>query len=102
MTGRPAAFSALALASTASVADSVMAEIRAETLVGMDFIVPSAGGARRPVFPGPDLAQLVRRKGRTDVHCRDRQRCCLAAACPRARGRWALNSSDVRSSGVRS
>ena len=35
MTGRPAAFSALALASTASVADSEIAEMRAETLVGM-------------------------------------------------------------------
>jgi len=35
MTGLPAAFSALALASTASVADSEMADTRAETLVGM-------------------------------------------------------------------
>ena len=39
MTGRPAAFSAFALASTASVADSAMPPIRAET--------------RRPVA-GPD------------------------------------------------
>jgi hypothetical protein len=53
MTGRPAAFRALALASTARVADSVMAEMRAETLVGMDFIVPPAGAARRVVFLGP-------------------------------------------------
>ena len=32
MTGRPAAFNALALASTAKVADSAIAPIRAETL----------------------------------------------------------------------
>jgi len=40
---RPAAaLSALALASTASVADSEIAETRAETLVDMCFILPPA------------------------------------------------------------
>src|SRR5438270_438817 len=38
MTGRPAALSALALASTASVADSEIADTRAETLVDMDSL----------------------------------------------------------------
>ena len=47
MTGLPAAFSALALASTASVADSEIAEMRAETLVAMGLmLVPTP--AERP------------------------------------------------------
>src|SRR5271157_4502730 len=49
MTGLPAAFSALALASTASVADSEIAEMRAETLVAMGFML--AGGATPPDPP---------------------------------------------------
>ena len=47
MTGRPAAFSALALASTASVADSEIAATRAETLVGMGSIVAPGGPVPR-------------------------------------------------------
>jgi hypothetical protein len=50
MTGLPAAFSALALASTASVADSEMADTRAETLVGMRSILPSAPRALRIIY----------------------------------------------------
>jgi hypothetical protein len=50
MTGLPAAFSALALASTASVADSEIAEMRAETLVGMGSILPPALSARRIIY----------------------------------------------------
>src|SRR6266849_7838181 len=65
MTGLPAAFSALALASTASVADSEIAETRAETLVGMGSMLaggrppipPRARGgcppSRTPLAPGP-------------------------------------------------
>src|SRR5690348_11807728 len=45
MTGRPAAFSALAFASTARVADSEMADTRADILVvGMHPIVSLPGG----------------------------------------------------------
>src|SRR5690348_7337773 len=60
MTGLPAAFSALALASTASVADSEMADTRAETLVGMGSMLaggappyPPAHGGYPPPYPGP-------------------------------------------------
>src|SRR6185437_217552 len=48
MTGLPAAFSALALASTASVADSEIADTRAETLVGMRTML---AGGRPPIPP---------------------------------------------------
>src|SRR6516225_8889268 len=77
MTGLPAALSALALASTASVADSEIAETRAETLVGMGSIVPPARRARRVIY-----AVLVRRGERTDVHCMDRQSCCRCGSMP--------------------
>src|SRR5579859_5906994 len=85
MTGRPAAFSALALASTASVADSEMAATRAETLVGMRSIVAPGGGCPAAIFPaGPDNGRAgrcprglaVRRGGLLDVHCLDRQPSC--------------------------
>src|SRR5580698_5947197 len=52
MTGLPAALSALALASTASVAASEMAELRAETLVDMSSIVPPATGAGHAIYLG--------------------------------------------------
>ncbi|GAB2812775.1 hypothetical protein GCM10027176_16520 [Actinoallomurus bryophytorum] len=48
MTGRPAAFSAFALASTARVADSEIAAIRAEIRVLMDTIVAEATGGSQP------------------------------------------------------
>src|ERR1700727_3929770 len=56
MTGRPAAFSALALASTASVADSEMADTRAETLVGTlvgmgSIVAPGGRGPAAIYFP---------------------------------------------------
>src|ERR1035441_3724488 len=51
MTGLPAALSALALASTASVADSEIAETRAETLVDMCSILSL--GDDPPTGPGP-------------------------------------------------
>src|SRR4051794_33175820 len=62
MTGLLAAFSALALASTASVADSEIAEMRAETLVGMRTMLaggrppipPATGGTIRPPRPPGD------------------------------------------------
>src|ERR1700732_2246993 len=101
MTGRPAAFSALALASTASVADSEIAATRAETLVGMGSIVapgglcpaalwhPVAGGPAALWHPvagtpprysaGPAAAPrglAVRRGGPLDGHCLDRQPSC--------------------------
>src|SRR5215472_13094004 len=47
MTGRPAALSALAFASTASVADSAMAAIRAEILVGASAMAPMIPSSRR-------------------------------------------------------
>src|SRR6202167_5098836 len=53
MTGLPAAFSALALASTASVADSEIAETRAETLLDMCFILPPADPTSCCIFPQP-------------------------------------------------
>src|SRR5215831_14233509 len=63
MTGLPAAFSALALASTASVADSEIADTRAETLLGMRTMLaggrpphtpPLTGGLPAPPYPpGP-------------------------------------------------
>src|SRR6266404_4099875 len=59
MTGRPAAFSALALASTASVADSEIAATRAETLVGMASIVAPGGGRPAAIYwagPPPRVA----------------------------------------------
>src|SRR5579859_7419577 len=59
MTGRPAAFSALALASTASVADSEIAATRAETLVGMGSIV--APGGRCPAALWHPVGRLPRR-----------------------------------------
>src|ERR1700721_2417568 len=52
MTGGPAAFSALAFASTARVADSDMADTRADILVvGMPPIVPSPGRRPPTCFP---------------------------------------------------
>ena|SRR6516225_1154654 len=77
MTGLPAALSALALASTASVADSEIAETRAETLVGMGSIVPPARSAGRVIY-----AVLVRRGRRTDVHCMNRQSRCRCGSMP--------------------
>src|ERR1035437_9809012 len=59
MTGLPAALSALALASTASVADSEIAETRAETLVDMCSILslgddpPCPPGTGEPIPPCP-------------------------------------------------
>src|SRR5579871_5220388 len=50
MTGRPAAFSALALASTASVADSEMADTRAETLVDMGSILAPGGRCPAAIY----------------------------------------------------
>src|SRR6266487_3501517 len=63
MTGLPAAFSALALASTASVADSEIADTRAETLVGMGSML--AGGATRPPYPPGAGSSTEGRFGRT-------------------------------------
>jgi hypothetical protein len=48
MTGRPAAFRAFALASTARVADSEIAAIRAEIRVLMDTIVAEAVVGSQP------------------------------------------------------
>src|SRR5580692_801538 len=84
MTGLPAAFSALALASTASVADSEIADMRAETLVDIGSILPEAPGAGRVIFtgraPGPD--GTVRRGSGCGVHCMDRRRCCRSGSVP--------------------
>src|SRR5579863_6743929 len=76
MTGRPAAFSALALASTASVADSEMADTRAETLVGMGSILASGGRCLAAIYSTGVRGLVVRRGGRLDVHCMDRQPSC--------------------------
>jgi hypothetical protein len=96
MTGRPAAFSALALASTASVADSEIADTRAETLVGMGSILAPAGQCPAAIYSGgrtavsllagqpgyrPGLTAVprglaVRRGGVLDVHCLNRQPSC--------------------------
>src|SRR5580700_10562332 len=80
MTGRPAAFSALALASTASVADSEMAATRAETLVGRGSIVAPGGRRLAAIYSAGSAAAprglAVRRGGLLDVHCLDRQRSC--------------------------
>src|SRR5256886_15778298 len=73
MTGLPAAFSALALASTASVADSEIADTRAETLVGMRTMLaggtppipPVTGGYPPPVPPGGPGSSTEGRFGRT-------------------------------------
>src|SRR3954451_7586031 len=66
-TGRPAAFSALAFASTASVADSAIpptrAEIRrpaAEALEGASLMRPMLALRRRPAHPGPLLGSTAR------------------------------------------
>src|SRR5262249_26885960 len=64
MTGRPAAFSALALASTASVADSEIAAIRAEIRVLMATIVADSAGDLSPISPHRDA---VARPGETRV-----------------------------------
>src|SRR5881628_3610076 len=48
ITGRPAALSAFALLSTASVADSLMAPIRAETLEPMGPILALSSGGAHP------------------------------------------------------
>src|SRR5215469_8505046 len=87
MTGRPAALSALALASTASVADSEIADTRAETLLGMGSIVPSADRAERAVFGGRLFGvtrggAAVRLGGLMDVHCMDRQPSCRCGSMP--------------------
>src|SRR5579872_6535864 len=77
MTGRPAAFSALALASTASVADSEMADTRAETLVDMGSILAPGGRCLAAIYSaGAGCGRAVRRGGRLDVHCMDRQPSC--------------------------
>src|SRR5215831_14765277 len=72
MTGRPAAFSALAFASTASVADSEMADTRADILlVGMHpWCHLPAGGLQ---LVSSRAAPLVRFDGRGafDVHSGD-------------------------------
>jgi hypothetical protein len=65
MTGLPAAFSALALASTASVADSEMADTRAETLLGMRSILPSAPSALRIIYHPAPGGSTEGRFGRT-------------------------------------
>src|SRR3954451_23142431 len=66
-TGRPAAFSAFAFASTASVADSAIpptrAEIRrpaAEALEGGALMPPMLALRRRPAHPGPLLGSTAR------------------------------------------
>jgi hypothetical protein len=77
----------LALASTASVADSEIADTRAETLLGMGSIVPSADRAERAVFRGrpfwvtPDGA-AVRLEGLLDVHFMNRQPSCRCGSMP--------------------
>src|SRR5271163_3890277 len=96
MTGRPAAFSALALASTASVADSEIADTRAETLVGMGSILAPGGQCPAAIYSGRRTAVsvltgqpgtsaradrrpaglAVRRGGVLDVHCLNRQPSC--------------------------
>src|SRR5512146_2163936 len=95
MTGLPAAFSALALASTASVADSEIAEMRAETLVGMCFILPPAARAGRIIYhpPGPS-GQAVRRKDGSDVHCMDRQLSCRCGSVPVSKRRACVSGTD--------
>src|SRR6185437_7185009 len=56
MTGRPAALSAFALASTARVADSEMADTRADILVvGMHPWCHLSRGAHQPVSPQAEL-----------------------------------------------
>src|SRR6185503_11916576 len=92
MTGLPAAFSALALASTASVADSEMADTRAETLVGMRSILPSALSAPRLNYH-PGLA--VRRKDGSDVHCMNRQPGCRCGSVPMSLWARDLNPCSV-------
>src|SRR5271165_887296 len=87
MTGRPAALSALALASTASVADSEIADTRAETLLGMGSIVPSADRAERAVFVAGGSGVIsdgaaVRLGGLLDVHFMNRQPSCRCGSMP--------------------
>src|SRR5271154_6923863 len=66
MTGRPAAFSALALASTASVADSEIADTRAETLVGMGSILAPGGQCPAAIYSGGRTAGSARTPTRAD------------------------------------
>src|SRR5580692_9590545 len=92
MTGRPAAFSALALASTASVADSEMAATRAETLVGMGSIVAPGGRCLAAIYSAGSAGPrglAVRRGGpigRTLLG--PAAELLVAAACPSAICVW--------------
>src|SRR5271169_1653543 len=95
MTGRPAAFSALALASTASVADSEIAATRAETLVGMGSIVAPGGRCPAAIYSAGSAAAprglVVRRGGLLDVHCLDRQLSCRLRQHARVSSVFAVN-----------
>src|SRR5271170_1602659 len=94
MTGRPAAFSALVLASTASVANSEIADTRAETIVGMGSILAPGGGCPAGIYSGGLTAALrglaVRRWGLLDVHCMNRQPSCRLRQHARVRTVWAV------------